>query len=569
MKVLSRQYGEQMRREEECQIGLQVIHLLIIDMLGRKTTQANIFRNKVFHDFKYRPVVTSLAKSVAWLALACFSVGIAVGSVVLITDKPQEWQLVFILVVCLQLLLELFFTILDCISWHYVLPRAIRFDLLRAIRILMRSIDHSLSCAAYWKENGRTFPLLESTSYFFVSRQVAKLFPKVFESSIVLSYMSIFPSGRLAQHFQAPEAMLVDARMSLLEGFMQKLSLSVYLRAYSFFLGNFPCNVQFVFIRIFESLVLFGFLQLFLKIHENSVLVLVPLCLLVFFVIGRRIRWRNKHPLVVPLSYISTIMNRNENDGNQCDPSVSSRGSRRKNSLPKKSGSNDGDKKNVSRERRSSLDSIIDDEDDIYAFDEQDMLEYNVDDSSGELLSLVDDDAVDEVAKLIAESSGVSMDVARNIAKKELERGYDSAKASNNLENDVDSHFPDATVEKISKPSSSKFSYTDSVLARASTNNYSSPWSAVRSSVSSGPSMSNVVQSSIDAQRSALELAKRIELSRSTSAVEGYEHTAGRSKFVDAAMQQDVMDLVGSEDSDFDFNDSENELRGASPNLYP
>ena len=60
---------EKLSVADDDHIGLEILHLFVVDVLGRETAAAHIFKSKTAEDFKHTQVVTRRSKSLAVFAL--------------------------------------------------------------------------------------------------------------------------------------------------------------------------------------------------------------------------------------------------------------------------------------------------------------------------------------------------------------------------------------------------------------------------------------------------------------------------------------------------------------------
>ena len=56
---------EKLRYAEDDHIGLEILHMFVLDVLGRETAVARIFESKAGEDFEYTQVVSHRAKALA------------------------------------------------------------------------------------------------------------------------------------------------------------------------------------------------------------------------------------------------------------------------------------------------------------------------------------------------------------------------------------------------------------------------------------------------------------------------------------------------------------------------
>ena len=60
---------EKLSMADDDHTGLEILHLFVLDLLGRETNAARIFESKTAEDFKHKQVVTRKAKALAWFGL--------------------------------------------------------------------------------------------------------------------------------------------------------------------------------------------------------------------------------------------------------------------------------------------------------------------------------------------------------------------------------------------------------------------------------------------------------------------------------------------------------------------
>ena len=60
---------EKLKLAEDDHIGLEIMHLFVLDVLGRETAVARIFESKADEDFESTQVVTRRTKSLAWVGI--------------------------------------------------------------------------------------------------------------------------------------------------------------------------------------------------------------------------------------------------------------------------------------------------------------------------------------------------------------------------------------------------------------------------------------------------------------------------------------------------------------------
>jgi hypothetical protein len=597
VKVLSKAAYESIKSEADSQIGLQVLHLFITDILGRDSVPAKIFLNKARHDFHNSFVVKVLAKNLACAALVVFNIIVAMIATLLTKDKTSGWQNSFVIACVIQFVLEGVYTTNDCILWHYSLPNYICEELKASVRTMVSGIDHALECASLWKDKNRMVPSLETTSYFFVSRQVAAKFPHVLECSVVLAFMSIFPRGKLAQHFKPTEVILSDTSRGLVGYIWKLVSLSTVIGGLVTVVGQLPAHVQIIVIRAAQPLLLSLFLVMAVAIYYNKTLIFIPIIIVVYIVVGLRMKKTTKHTLVLPLVFKSMQVEdddvdsdsdvdrhdddytrtRAESEGKRLDEASSSvRAQNRWGSI----------KSSVVSEKKPNLmkELVGKAKAQKLAIDQYNTL--GKERTNDEMLSVVDDSAVDRIANLIVESSGVTMEMARSIARSEIEKQLEQVRRNDDDEHNTPSRQRVQTTEPMS--------YVDMTLSRASSGAASASWSKARRAfnsdqlVSKTPTMASIMKQQQEAAES-LRLAERMQADRTArmlaqsdrmtvDAARKLIESGGRDVHVplvlddvsDGDLEYDVDDDIfdnsdDNDDKDDDDDDDAELIRQASP----
>lgn len=190
--------------------GLELMHLFMIDLLGRTTSSAIIFRNKFNEDFESLEVISWIRKYLS-IALVLGLNGFFIYFTLLKgVSRGMGWQYTFLQTVLVQFAIDVaLFETIECLWLHYVVPESVRHDVYRAVNVLQTIADE----AAVWKADEESTSARPSTAaaakgagaeefnapqYFFVSHSLAEMRPKLLESQIVLNYRNAFP-GMICQ----------------------------------------------------------------------------------------------------------------------------------------------------------------------------------------------------------------------------------------------------------------------------------------------------------------------------------------------------------------------------------
>ena len=469
VKKLSKAAYENIKNEADYHIGVKVFHLLIADILGTFSVPAKIFQNKVNHDFPTSFVVTLVAKNLACCALVMYNICVAVLSTLLIGGHSNTWQSAFVTACVVQFVLEGVYTTNDCILWHYALPSFILEDLRLSIRTMVINMDHALACTALWRKKKRKIPSFEATSYFFVSRQVAAKCPHIFECSMVLAFMSMFPRGKLAQHFKTTEAILVDTYMGWVAHTMKKVHLTALVSKLVDVLSHLPVFVQVILLRSVQPLVLYLMLLLAILTSNNIVLLCIPFFIVAYIILCGVVVPHNRPTMVPPIVYKSMEVDADDGDDssdsdadtdklgldsdskrkmvgdgvqkksdtinekeNVCAPTTVSPKKKKKKKKKGKEKKKEKEKKEMEMEKEmNSKSNGLSGKAKAHQLAIEQYNQLGMEESNKPLLSGVDSPAVERIANLIAESSGVPMEMARRLAKSKLQKEMEQTTSTN------------------------------------------------------------------------------------------------------------------------------------------
>jgi len=194
----SKEIADKLELATDQHTGLEILHLFILDVLGRDTAAARIFESKADEDFVTVRVVSRTTKMLAWCAVIFMNLFFVYFTIIKSYQKGVGWQRAFLMGCVTQLVIEIFFNeTVDCIWVNFMVPSLVQADVHRVADMLYSAIDHL--CAP---ETAETNHFLDAPSYLYVSVAVAKKFPALLESMVVRAFTSHMP-GLLAEkwHF--------------------------------------------------------------------------------------------------------------------------------------------------------------------------------------------------------------------------------------------------------------------------------------------------------------------------------------------------------------------------------
>ena len=216
---------EKLRLATDQQVGLEILHLFVLDLLGRDTPVAKIFLSKSEEDFRHEMVVTPQVKVAAWLGVVMLNFFFIFFSLLRGIERGTEWQRLFAMACVLQFIVEIvFYETTECAIVNFIIPDLVKKEVVAVGDALRMTI--SKVCDAKYGPAGEGFVAvdhdspfnspragslpshmvsmnddnlcLDAPQYLFVSQGVAQKFPNLVESVIVQSYHTYSP-GELSK----------------------------------------------------------------------------------------------------------------------------------------------------------------------------------------------------------------------------------------------------------------------------------------------------------------------------------------------------------------------------------
>jgi hypothetical protein len=188
-------------------IGMEILHTFILDMLGRDTAAATIFRSNTEEEFRHAEVVTRRAKYGAGVMILVLNVFFAYYSVLKGFVKRVTWQYEYLIACIVQMLVEiLLFETLECLWMNFFVPNMVAHEVQEVHTMLIETVDRLCRQAGnrggqsgdIGEEEEESRYFLNAPEYLFVSTNIAKAYPELMESMIVLSYHNHLP-GELSK----------------------------------------------------------------------------------------------------------------------------------------------------------------------------------------------------------------------------------------------------------------------------------------------------------------------------------------------------------------------------------
>jgi hypothetical protein len=243
---------EKLRYATDQHTGLEILHLFIVDLLGRRTPAARIFETKAMEDFKHTRVVSKTMKRLAVLGLVLINAFFVYYAMLTGYRRGAPWQRMYLVACLLQFAVEiLLFETMECVWINCCIPVLVSSEVRRVGDDIIEVVQQM--CAGH--QTDPTY-FLNAPDFLFVSTNIAKRFPELMESILVRMYHSHLP-GEMARIWQVGAVARTNRherirRATLLGGILGTLQ----------YLGTAPFVLHRMFVRFsqpfaFSALVLF------------------------------------------------------------------------------------------------------------------------------------------------------------------------------------------------------------------------------------------------------------------------------------------------------------------------
>jgi hypothetical protein len=169
------------------QIGVQILELFVRDCLGQHSREATIFSQKI-HPLRDKYVLAWGIKCFVFSCLILLNLYFIFACMLYGHDKGFHWQKGWLYACCVNFLIEIFInSVTVAAAIHFLVPNLI-VDKARHIKSSVARVIHVLCTGTYPGQLGtHTFSV---TDFYFVSAHVARAFPTLLESRIVLATQS-------------------------------------------------------------------------------------------------------------------------------------------------------------------------------------------------------------------------------------------------------------------------------------------------------------------------------------------------------------------------------------------
>jgi hypothetical protein len=269
--------------------GIELLHIFMVDLLGKTTPAAKIFREKFEEEFESSPTVTLLQSYAATAFLVGVNVFIGYYLVLKGHQKGLHWQLQFLWSCIAQISVEIFlFETIECVWLNYSVPAFVNTEVTAAVATLRDLIQKVMvtsqlrTKATHRRQAVVNSFFLNAPSHLFVSTKLAGMFPNLLESLIVNSYVHHLP-GKVClgwPHYRGHAAYQSSADPGPQRAVARSTALMLAFVALLVQGAlTVPFGYQKVFIRLVQPLV-FSALALLWYAMVSSTPVLIALCVI-------------------------------------------------------------------------------------------------------------------------------------------------------------------------------------------------------------------------------------------------------------------------------------------------
>jgi hypothetical protein len=269
--------------------------LLFVDLLGRDTLEAKVFKRTVDKEFKRVNVVSTALNSSVILYLVGLNVYFFYGSLAYSSDKSRQWQLSWLHALLTNLAIEILFnSLLEAFLLDYLVPISIA-DSTAVLKEKLKGLVSKVA-VRYTSNEVSDEQEFSAPQYFFVSMNIARRRLDIPESSLILSYTDPTPTD-ICKKFKLMQAK-EDERRRKLEDMYNESDLGLLPQALIILtkiaesilkaaviglmsLGTLPDAIQQLVVRLFQPL----FLAVFAYFGVNHPLFIILIGAVLFMTV--------------------------------------------------------------------------------------------------------------------------------------------------------------------------------------------------------------------------------------------------------------------------------------------
>ena len=259
--------------------------------------------------------MTKSFKILAWIVLILMNLFFVYFCLLRAMMREHNWQRGYVIACILQLFIEvLWYETVECVWVNYGIPRLVTDEVETILLNIRETIDEvfdvetnspSVFPPSSSTSTLTTTPLLPSSlaiepcycldapSYLFVSTNLAEIFPKPFESTVVSSYHSIFPSpGGYVHNFR--DAKKLEKSRNIKEsgswGILKRIGVVSLMTIILQTIGTFHIRAQKLILHTIQPIII-GFLLVAWEEISSSLTLSLFVLLMMGLMIAILIRW--------------------------------------------------------------------------------------------------------------------------------------------------------------------------------------------------------------------------------------------------------------------------------------
>jgi hypothetical protein len=183
--------------------GLEILYEFILDLLGRDTPAAKIFRAKSEEDFQQLGIVEIWQKVLAGGSIVVLNGFFVYYSLLRGYVRGEQWQHDYLVACLIQMIAEIFlFQTMECVWINFIVPNLVAKEVFRTNQILTQLIERV--CHRIRHDPVQAHDVLNTADHLFASKRLAAWNPKLVESLLVFSYRNHLP-GEIARKWLKKE----------------------------------------------------------------------------------------------------------------------------------------------------------------------------------------------------------------------------------------------------------------------------------------------------------------------------------------------------------------------------
>ena len=183
-------------------MGVKILQLFVLDLIGRSSRRAKIFELQSTA-FKKKTVVTVGVKCVAISLLVLLNIYFIFSCMLYGRDKGTTWQQGWVIASMGYLFIDVMIRQVNiALVVFYFIPTSI-FDTMSVVKQTIHSmVDKTCHRALNRHASMNRLTTFSAPDYLFVSTRVARAFPGIMESELVLSYSSTTVSAEQSKSWK-------------------------------------------------------------------------------------------------------------------------------------------------------------------------------------------------------------------------------------------------------------------------------------------------------------------------------------------------------------------------------